>query len=116
MKLKPILLILLLGGSYCMQAATNPDNSFYTQKPTDADAVYFTPENFSTTADGKTDVSGQLQLAINQLKKDRNFGILFIPEGTYSISKTIYIPPALFLDEKMEKHCSLLENQPCTDQ
>lgn len=69
--------------------------SFYTQKPDDPASVYFTPGNFSITADGKTDVSVQLQNAINQLKTDKNFGILFIPEGSYTISKTIYIPASI---------------------
>jgi len=47
--------------------------SFYTQKPDDPASVYFTPGNFSITADGKTDVSVQLQNAINQLKTDKNY-------------------------------------------
>src|SRR5450759_96282 len=71
--------------------------SIYTQKPDDPSAVFFTLENFSITADGRTDVSVQLQTAINQLKTDRNFGILFIPEGSYTISKTIYIPASIRL-------------------
>jgi hypothetical protein len=74
-----------------------PGNSVYTQKLDDPEAIYFTPENFDITADGKTDISAPLQTAINQLKKDKNFGILFIPEGTYTISRTIYIPAAIRL-------------------
>lgn len=76
-------------------AATPKSSSFYPQKPDDPEALFFTPENFNITADGKTDVSDQLQAAINQVKAERNFGILFIPEGTYQISKTIYIPGAI---------------------
>jgi hypothetical protein len=78
-------------------ASFSQDLSYYTQKPEDPEAVYFTPENFAITNDSKTDVSDLLQQAINQLKTDRNFGILFIPEGTYTISKTITIPPAIRL-------------------
>lgn len=81
--------------SYC--AAIKPGKSYYTQKPDDPAAVYFTKDNFNITADGKTDVSVQLQTAINRLKTDRNFGILFIPEGSYSISRTIYIPASIRL-------------------
>lgn len=77
--------------------AERSGRSVYTIKPDDPEAVFFTRENFSITSDGKTDVSDQLQNAINQLKRDRNFGILFIPEGTYLISKTIYIPAAIRL-------------------
>ncbi len=78
-------------------AATKTGYSYYRQKPDDTAAVFFTPENFNITADGKMDVSDQLQNAINQLKTGRNFGILFIPEGSYTISKTIYIPAAIRL-------------------
>jgi len=69
--------------------------SIYTQRPSDPEAFYFTPEFFNVVADGKTDVSDVLQGAINKLKKEKNFGILFIPEGKYKISKTIYIPNAI---------------------
>jgi polygalacturonase len=71
--------------------------SVYTQRPNDSEAFYFTPENYRITTDGKTDVSEALQNAINQVKRERNFGILFIPEGKYKISKTIYIPSAIRL-------------------
>ena len=74
-----------------------PGNSIYTQRIDDPDGIYFTPANFNIQADGKVDVSDQLQSAINQLKKEKNFGILFIPEGVYAISKTIYVPAAIRL-------------------
>ncbi|HKK62941.1 MAG TPA: glycosyl hydrolase family 28-related protein [Bacteroidales bacterium] len=69
--------------------------SAYTQKPDDTDALCFTSENFNIASDGKHDVSEALQFAINKLKKEKNFGILFIPEGKYLISKTIYVPKAI---------------------
>jgi hypothetical protein len=69
----------------------------YTQRPADAEAFYFTPENYNIKADGKTDVTAALQAAINQVKRERNFGILFIPEGKYLISNTVYIPAAIRL-------------------
>ena len=72
-------------------------SSIYTQRPNDPEAFYFTPENYGIKADGKMDVSDALQAAINQVKRERNFGILFIPEGKYLISKTIYIPAAIRL-------------------
>lgn len=72
------------------------ESSVYTQKPDDPEAVYFIPENYGVT--GKNaDVSDALQKVINQLKTEKNFGIVFIPEGTYRISKTIYIPQAIRL-------------------
>jgi hypothetical protein len=80
-----------------LRAGVAPGSSFYTLRPDDAEAVYFTPEHFDITADGKTDVSVELQRAIDQLKKEKNFGIVFIPEGKYRISRTIYIPKAIRL-------------------
>ena len=71
--------------------------SVYPQRPDDPEAVYFTPEKWGIRNDGKTDVSAALQQAINEVKTQHNFGILFIPEGTYLITKTIYIPRAVRL-------------------
>ena len=70
--------------------------SVYKLKPNDPEAVYFIPENYGVT--GKNaDISDALQQVINQLKTEKNFGIVFLPEGTYRISKTIYIPQAIRL-------------------
>jgi len=71
--------------------------SVYQQRPDDPDAVYFTPANYKITADGKTDVSEALQQAIAEVKTKYNFGIVFIPEGKYLISKTIFVPQAIRL-------------------
>jgi hypothetical protein len=76
-------------------AKVSESKSFYQARLQDDDATYFTPENFKITNDGKTDVSDELQRAINEVKTNFNFGIVFIPEGTYTISKTIYIPTAV---------------------
>nr|MDA3822320.1 hypothetical protein [Bacteroidales bacterium] len=43
------------------------------------------------------DVSEALQLAITKLKKEKNFVVLFIPEGKSLIRKTIYVPKAIRL-------------------
>ncbi|MFO7932471.1 MAG: glycosyl hydrolase family 28-related protein [Bacteroidales bacterium] len=71
--------------------------SVYRLRPEDPEAFYFTPENFGIRADGIMDVSDSLQAAINRVKTEKNFGILFIPEGKYRISRTIYIPGAIRL-------------------
>jgi sugar lactone lactonase YvrE len=83
--------------TYAQKAKSTDGASFYKQRLDDEDAVYFTPQNFAITADGKTDVSDALQKAINDLKSTHNFGVLFIPQGTYLITKTIYIPQAIRL-------------------
>jgi hypothetical protein len=83
--------------TYAQKSKSTDGASFYKQRLDDSDAVYFTPQNFQITADGKTDVSDVLQKAINDLKTTHNFGVLFIPQGTYLITKTIYIPQAIRL-------------------
>jgi hypothetical protein len=90
--IKPIniLLIILFSSPFVTKA-----QSVYTHVPDDQEALFFTSELFNIKAEGKQDVSDALQLAINKLKKERNFGILFIPEGKYLISKTIYVPKAI---------------------
>jgi hypothetical protein len=89
----------LLPVSILIHAGSGPgeDRSVYQLRPGDPEAFYFTPENFGIRADGVMDVSDALQEAINRLKTEKNFGILFIPEGTYRISRTIYIPAAIRL-------------------
>ncbi|WP_394700341.1 glycosyl hydrolase family 28-related protein [uncultured Bacteroides sp.] len=72
-------------------------HSVYTQKPNDSEAYYFIPENYGFVADGKSDITEILQKAINQVKHEKNFGILFLPEGYYRISKTIQIPSSIRL-------------------
>ena len=90
------ILSILFSALYVCGIFANPA-SVYTQKPIDPEAFYFTPENFNIKADGKTDVSDELQAAINRLKTEKSFGILFIPEGKYLISKTIHVPAAIRL-------------------
>jgi hypothetical protein len=72
-------------------------NSVYNIRPDDSEAFYFTAENYNITGDGKMDVSAALQKAINGVKTKNNFGILFLPEGKYRISRTIYIAKAIRL-------------------
>lgn len=67
--------------------------SVYTACPEDPQAVYLTPGNFSVAGDGIQDDSDSLQQAINSIP----FGIVFIPEGSYRITRTIYVPKAIRL-------------------
>lgn len=79
------------------EAADSAGTSAYTTRPADTGAVDFVPEKFPVLARKGADVSDALQAAIDRLKSEKNFGIVFIPEGTYRISKTIYVPPAVRL-------------------
>jgi len=90
--------ILLFSFGFCpIKADEGKSLSVYQKKPNDTEAVFFTPENFNIKADGKMDVSDALQAAINRVKTEKGFGILFIPEGKYRITKTIYVPGAIRL-------------------
>lgn len=97
------ILLLLTSGTPCFAKppVTEPKfgagKSFYQQRLDDKDAIYFTPDKYHIKADGKTDVSAALQQAISDVKERNNFGVLFIPEGKYLISKTIFVPRAVRL-------------------
>ena len=87
------LIVILAGGIQ----AQNP-RSVFTARPVDTAAVYFTPEYFPIKADGSADVSNALQEALNAAKhKESGCGILFVPEGVYKLSKTIYVPAGVRL-------------------
>ena len=45
----------------------------------------------------KGDVTQALQQAINDLKDRDNYGIVYLAQGTYQISGTIYVPPSIRL-------------------
>lgn len=69
--------------------------SVYRGCPKDTLAKYFTRDNFAIINDGSMDVSNQLQRAINSIVSEYGYGILYVPEGKYLLSKTIYIPKAV---------------------
>ena len=71
--------------------------SVYTLPFDDPQGVFFTPDAFGIRADGKADVSEALQEALNRISRERGFGTLYLPEGKYRISRTIYIPAAIRL-------------------
>jgi len=62
--------------------------SIFTQRPDDSGAVYLTADQFQVKGDGIADDSDGIQQAMD---RGRN-GIVFIPEGRYRISKTVYVP------------------------
>jgi hypothetical protein len=72
-------------------------SSVYTQRLEDRTAVYLTPANFDVHGDGVADDSAALQKAIDQVQETTRQGIVFIPEGRYRISRTIYVWPGVRL-------------------
>ena len=90
-----LLIVLFISSVIPANSEISKSESFYKGKPDDQAAIYFTSDNYKITSDGKSDISAELQGAIDKLKLENNFGIIFIPEGVYTISKTIYIPAAI---------------------
>ena len=91
--LVPILLFCGITASFQLLCAQNQNSgeSIYTIKPNDPKAVYFTRDNFMVSADGMGDDALALQTAIDLVQKQSSNGIVFIPEGTYRLGKTVYL-------------------------
>jgi sugar lactone lactonase YvrE len=65
--------------------------SVYTTRLSDARAVYLT----GASGDGQADDTAAIQAAIDAAQADRNEGIVFIPEGRYRLTRTLYVWPAV---------------------
>ena len=72
-------------------------SSYYTLRPEDAKAVYLTRSDPSVHGDGVGDDSDVIQQAINKVQETTGQGILFIPEGRYRLSKTLFVWPGIRL-------------------
>ena len=71
-------------------ATAQPGTSAFIDRPEDPRAVLLT----GAAGDGKADDSAAIQAAIDKAAADREEGIVFIPQGRYRISRTIYVWPA----------------------
>jgi len=92
-KYRLLILLAMALGMMPAWAGTVREGSVYRQKPGDQEALFFTPEQFSIKADGKSDVSDALQAALNQVKREKSFGILSsFPKGnTGSAGPSTYL-------------------------
>ena len=70
-------------------------SSVYPTRLDDPAAVYLTPGDFHVQGDGKADDSLAVQAAIDKLQETRGEGVVFIPEGRYRITRTIYLWPGI---------------------
>src|ERR1700722_16531348 len=91
--MKPLLLLLasFLCTAPCFAASTYP------VRLDDPAAVYLTPEEFHVHADGQADDSSPIQAAIDKLQAGKGEGIVFVPQGRYRITRTIYLWPGVRL-------------------
>ncbi len=71
--------------------ALEPGTSVYQTRLEDPRAVHLT----GAVGDGKADDSAAIQDAIDKAAADREEGIVFIPQGRYRISRTLYVWPAV---------------------
>jgi hypothetical protein len=75
------------------RAAASP--SYYTVHLDDPKAVFATRERFGVVGDGVADDTAALQKAIDAVQEATGEGIVFLPEGRYRISSTLYVWPAI---------------------
>jgi sugar lactone lactonase YvrE len=66
-------------------------NSYYPLRPEDPRAAYLTRELFNAQGDGVGDDADALQQAINHVQETTRIGVVFIPEGHYRLSRTIFV-------------------------
>src|SRR3984885_12382761 len=71
--------------------------SAYPNRLDDPGAVYLTPQDFPVPGEGQQDDSEAVQAAIDNLQASKGEGIVFIPQGRYRISRTIYLWPGVRL-------------------
>jgi sugar lactone lactonase YvrE len=87
--------ILVLRSSLFLLALTAAAASRFPLRPDDPKAVYLTRGAFNVRADGVADDSAALQSAIDRVQESTGEGILFVPEGRYRVTRTIYVWPGI---------------------
>jgi sugar lactone lactonase YvrE len=70
-------------------------SSHYPTRLYDPKGVYLTPDKFPVHADGNSDDSAAIQSAIDTVEEQNGEGIVFVPEGRYRITRTIYVWPGV---------------------
>lgn len=69
--------------------------SVLTTRPDDAKAVYLTAQDFDAHGDGVADDSAAIQAAIDKAENHVREGIVFVPQGRYRLTRTIYVWPGV---------------------
>ena len=78
-------------------AAAGQAQSIYRDRPDDGKAVYLTADRFAARGDGIADDTAALQAAIDKVQETNGEGIVFIPQGRYRITRTVYVWPSIRL-------------------
>jgi sugar lactone lactonase YvrE len=69
--------------------------SVYPNRLDDPDAIYLGSANFPIDSDASADNSAVVQAAIDAEEAQHGQGIVFVPEGRYRITRTIYVWPGV---------------------
>jgi hypothetical protein len=70
-------------------------SSYYTVRPDDPKAALLTRERFGAVGDGIADDTTALQKAVDAVQEATGEGIVFVPEGRYRLSTTLYVWPGI---------------------
>src|ERR1035441_9848165 len=89
--------LILLGIAFLGIAFPSRGASYYPARLDDPNAVYLTPDQFPVRGDGNADDSAAVQAAIDRGQERTGEGILFIPQGRYRVTRTIYVWPGVRL-------------------
>ncbi|MGD8895310.1 MAG: glycosyl hydrolase family 28-related protein [Acidobacteriota bacterium] len=77
--------------------APAPGASYYPVRLDDPGAVYLVPEEFPVRGDGVADDTAAVQQAIDRVEETSKQGIVFVPEGRYRLTSTVYVWPGIRL-------------------
>jgi sugar lactone lactonase YvrE len=69
--------------------------SYYTVRLDDRKAAYVTPDEFGVRADGAADDTAGIQKAIDKIQETTGQGVVFLPDGRYRLTRTIYVWPGI---------------------
>ena len=75
---------------FCMASASQASPSVYTTMPDEPAAV-----SVAGKRDGRADDTAAIQRAIDQAAAKGGSGIVFVPSGTYRISRTLFLWPGV---------------------
>ncbi len=87
--------LMLLGLVWLGAVGPSRGASIYPARLDDPKAVYLTPDRFPVRGDGQADDSAAIQAAIDKVQETTLEGILFVPQGLYRITRTIYVWPGV---------------------
>ena len=83
-------IVVLLGSVLSLRA-----QSAYPTRLEDPEAIYLGSSRFPVDSDSSADSSAVIQAAIDAAETQHGQGIVFVPEGRYRITRTVYVWPGV---------------------